>query len=403
MDDEAIRAENAQDVSDAVDQTALEGETVEAQEQVDEQAVGDAINVSEDPVTRRERMMKEARDKARAQREADRKAAALINDPDMTEEEYDAEMERRQRAELEERKAELEAQLGETPDPREETPTDERIEASQTSDEDRAPSETGWFTKEDGTRVKRLRIDGQIRELTEEQYDRAVSKSLAGDQKLELANRVMQQAREREERIAQREAALKQMPSKPDVSIDEIKRKLDEYQEAFMEGDTDVARDKLAEILVQRASSPTPNLDALADEAATRVNQRMQADRQRESVQRGWDSFRKDYAEIASNEENLAIADVFLKRVRQEHPDWTPEQQIMETGKRTAERLGLKSASSSSEQAPVANPTDERAQRKSKLQPIPKAGGRIAKPQKEKIDMSPEAKIRRMRAARAVY
>lgn len=173
-----------------------------------------------------------------------------------------------------------------------------------------------------------------------------------------------------------------------------------------MEGDTDVARDRLAEILMKaRGTTSTPDLNALADEAATRVNERIQAERNRESVQKGWDSFREQYPQIVNDPENLEIADVVLKRVRQENPGLTPAEQIAMTGERVAKRLKLQSVPAA-EKEQASNPTDGRAvreQRKSNLQPIPKAGGRVHKADEgKKVDMSPEAKIRRMRASRAV-
>jgi len=260
---------------------------------------------------------------------------------------------------------------------------------------------TGWHTRDDGTRVRRLKVNGEIRELTEAEYDRAVGKELAGDHKLELANRMQQQLYEREQRLARRESMLRQPPPDPGADAD-LAKALDEYHQAVYEGDADAARERLMRVMQAGRGSSTPNLDALADEAADLAAERMTARTRQQSMKDGWAQFQEKFSDIASNPARLAYADVHLKEVRANHPDWEPAKQILEAGKRTAEELGL-GQPAGRDQVSGGTGRDERMERKRNLKPLPKPGGASsARQERPRIDMSPAAKIARLRAGRAI-
>ena len=382
MTDETIR----EDVSQASEATE--------QQQAPEQ------EAPKSPSSKREAMMARVAESAREKREADRKAMALINDPDLSEEEYDS----RQAASSEQQ----ELDQGTTDGDEDENAPDAHAPEGedQPSQEEEQPAAAvtrpGWHAREDGTLVKRLKVNGETVEMTEEEYDRAVSKELAGDQKLRLAAERQRVLDEREARLAEQERAPRELPQ--GQSAEELQAKLKKYHDAVYDGNTDEANAIFQDILDSGRQSSTPNLEALVDQAATRARTAMETERLAASAQRGWTKFATDYSAIADDDANLAYADAILKQVKNENPDWEPEQVILETGRLAAERLGL--AGKKGQDAPVrtdASSTAERRERKANLTPVPKATTTAHRPEpKPQLDMSPAAKIARLRAGRAV-
>lgn len=358
----------------------------------------------ERPVARtREEKMAQVAEAAKAQREADRKSMALINNPDLTEEEYDAQQvaasestDNDSASDEEERDAEDAGEL---------TAGEESEEAvtAEAEEETKPETENGWYEREDGVRVKRMKINGELREFTEEEYDRAVSKEFAGDQKLRLAAERQRQLDERERQLQERLSQQQEPRELPTGQSDaEFAEKLSKYHDAVYDGDTDTANKLMAEMIAGR-SNPTPNIAALVDEAVTaRAHQEAQ-ERHAASARRGWERFEKDYAEIASDDRYLAFADANLKIVRAENPDWEPEKVILETGRRTAEDLGISKKQVKEDQPSKSSQSADRMARKAKLKSVPSTGsGAKAEDRAPVIDMSPKAKIARLRAGRAV-
>lgn len=357
MTDETIH----KDVSDAdlSDQVAAE-----AQESAEDKAP------STDPVSVRERKMAELSQKRIEERERDRKAAALMNNPDMSEEEYDD-------------RVKAAADDGEEQEP--------PIAAVATAQ----PDAKGWRTREDGVRIKTLKVNGQSVDMTEDEYDRQLQKDIAGDQKLRLAAAREQELARREQEVARR---MQEFQQPPKGAAPDIEKALSEYHDALLDGDTDAAKAKLYEVIKSGRQSSTPNMDDLVSQVATRVEHTQAAERHRKSVERGWETFKADYSDIVADEGLLAYADTQVKRLRQEQPELEPAEVILEAGKITRERLGLG-------RTPSATSSDkaDRMERKANLTPIPRASGaRAPATDKPKVDMSPAAKIARLRASRAV-
>jgi hypothetical protein len=389
MEDETIQ----QDVSAEAHVT----ETAQAETQNDGPAV-------EDPRSRRERRMAEVAQKRQEQREAERKAAALMNNPDLTEEEFDAQQvapaagdeglgdfpadsEGGEHGEGEETRAE--EQPGAADDQRD-------------ADADRAPANipAGFEDRGDGTPVKKLKVNGRIVELTMEEYERHLSKDLAGDQKLRMAAEHEQRLRQREEELARREQSMRQQPPEPGADAVDIEQALSEYHDAVYAGDADAAKAKLKAVIEQGRQSSTPNIDQLVSQAATRAREEIAAERHREAVQTGWKKFQQEYPEIVTHKGKLAYADTVIHEVNQEWQEegktFTADELILEAGRRTAEAFGTPSQ-------PAPRTDAERVSRKANLKPVPRAGSAVARPTaKPQLDMSPAAKIARLRQSRAV-
>jgi hypothetical protein len=359
---------------------------VSAEDQVvDQQPEQEASEPEFDPRGPRERKMAEVAEKRRAQMEADRKTMALVNDPDLTEEQYDAKQVADESGE-----AAVAAAGGVTAE-------SEDGPALKAEPEEQRPERRGFEDRGDGTLVKKLKVNGRVVELTEDEYDRQLAKDLAGDQKLRMAAEQERALREREERIARTEQQMKtQEPPAPGAAEVDIEQALSEYHDAVYAGDTDEAKAKLKAVLAQARPSSTPNMDELVTTISTRVKEEAEAERYREYVDKGWDQFKKDYADVATDPKKLAYADAVLKEVYAEHPDWTPDKVILEAGRMTAEDFKPTPTTDS-------HRDEVRLDRKANLKPVPSSGSaRKQSDRAPQVDMSPAAKIARMRTNRAL-
>jgi hypothetical protein len=369
MTDETIQ----QDVSDA-------GQKGQAAETTSSTAEGQAEHRAPltDPVSVRERKMADLAQKRIEERERERKAAALMNDPDLSEDEYDARI-----------------KAAAAPDEDEDDEADPKPEPAAQKPKATEPDARGWRTRDDGVRIKTLKVNGQTVEMTEDEYDRQLQKEIAGDQKLRLAAEREQQLARREQEIARR---MQEVSQPPKGAAQDVERALSEYHDALLDGDTDAAKAKLLDVINAGRQSSTPNIDDIVSQVATRVEHTQAAKRHKESVEEGWSTFKRDYSDIVADEGLLAYADTQVKRLRQEKPELSPAQVILEAGRITREKLGLGKVP-----APPSADRADRMERKANLKPIQRASGaRAPSAEKPKVDMSPAAKIARLRAGRAV-
>jgi hypothetical protein len=379
MEDETIQ----KDVS-AEDQVT--GSAAEAQAETASTPAGEA------PLSRRERKMAEVNAKRIEEREQQRKKAALINDPDLTEEEYDAQQVAPEGTSDNTSQLESSGEDGDEGsfEAEEQPPVAEEQSADDRQSADAVPA--GWERRDDGVLVKRLKVNGEERVLTSEEYDRLAQKVLSGDERLRRAaeqERVLQQ---REEELNRRSQQASQPPEVSDADVDAA---FDGFLGAVYEGDQDVAKERLKAILQGRQSS-TPNMDELVNQATTRVAQNLEEKRRQESQVQGWNKFQAEYPDIASTPEYLAAADVIVGRLASDNPDWMPEQVYLEAGRLASEKLNLGGRKPE-------KTDDKRMERKSQLKPVPRAGSATHKPATEpQVDMSPAAKIARMRTSRAL-
>lgn len=391
MNDETIQ----QDVSDQYSEAeaaGIESEAIEAS----------------DPISRREAKMAQLAEARQAEQSEDRKNAYLQRNPDATEAEYAERLQAQRDAviDLEEETPPLEATAGDEPlEAAGDVGSPEPVGAK--GEADPAPN-NGWRTNEAGDRVKTLMVNGEAREMTEDQYDRLLQKDLAGDQKLRMAAETERLLAEKAQELEARERRLAEASSQPPPGAvnEDLEVKIAQHTELLLEGDTDAANRLMAEIISTGRGSSTPNIDDLATQVATQVEARASQRNHEESVQDGWKQFQADYSDVIADQDALAFADIQVKNIRAAEPELSPKEVILKAGQITRERLHLSGVNGSQDQGQDAEPDELRADRKSRkanLKPMPRVGGKPRPLSKEpQLDTSPEAKIARMRKARAV-
>jgi len=359
---------------------------VEDQQQPDPSPEETSQPLAQDPGSKRERKMAEIAELRREEIEVERKGAAEIDGPFSE-----------QVSSPEEAPVEQEDNI----------PLDEEEVPPVAAEVEQPASPNGWSVAEDGTRTKTLMVNGEPRQISEEQYDRMLQKDLAGDQKLRMASELETQLAERARYLEEKERQLTQAPAQPPVegAGEELKQVISEYQDALLDGDTDVAAEKMAQIVGMGRGSSTPNIDVIVSQATTQIREQDRQERYQSSVNKGWEAFQADYQDVLADPDAMAFADIQIIKLRKSDPDKSPEEILLTAGQITRDRLRLsggdEAPADSGDNAEVVDLRAERVARKAHLKPIPKTGGSKNKRQEApKIDMSPEAKIARMRQSR---
>jgi len=264
-----------------------------------------------------------------------------------------------------------------------------------------------YIVRQDGKPPQfRTVVDGQVRLIPLDKARAALQKHLAADIRLQQASQRQRQLDERERQIQQTEAALRTrqaQPTREAVAIDDaaLERDAAEVVRSLVSAPEAEATQKLAKVLktVRQAAAPQIDPNAIAAQAAdVAVRKVAERDAQRALVD-GLNGFVKAYPEIAADSDLYSLADSKTTAIATEHPDWTPEQVMMEAGRLVREKFGRPGPKP---RQPGSGPSDAvRQQAKGKLTPMPQSRvGRPAPAADAEPDNSPQAAMADIRKAR---
>jgi len=160
-----------------------------------------------------------------------------------------------------------------------------------------------------------------------------------------------------------------------------------------------VAAKNLEKVLGKiRAVTPQIDTNAIAALAASRARQEIAVEDNQRALSVGLSKFTSSYPDIAADPDLFALADRKTNAIAEEHPEWTPEQVMLEAGRVTREWV---TGISGRPRNPTLqnNTLQDRQQRKQNLKPMPQS--RTARPAPvEPIDDSAAAAVAEMRKAR---
>jgi hypothetical protein len=177
---------------------ATEAQT-DATAAIETPAVEEAVNHA----SRREQRMAQVAEKRKAERDDGMKAAAQMANPELSDEEYDAQLAAANQRPAEDGADPVDGNLG---------PEGSETAADPDVDAENGEAGTDQPAAEEQPKTRKLKVNGQILEMTEEEYERQLSKDLAGDLKLREAAQRDQQLRDREAELQRREQALIEKP-----------------------------------------------------------------------------------------------------------------------------------------------------------------------------------------------
>lgn len=235
-----------------------------------------------------------------------------------------------------------------------------------------APVLNEHLVEKDGKQYVKLKVDGQERLVPFDDAVRNLQKAGAADRRLQEAAERQRQLEDRERNIAANEQRLqaklselhKQPPANAGADPDEQDIALAKKAwESMLDGDEEEAPAALARLIAAaRSHSPTVDPEAIAQVALHKIQER-EFDK---GIEKGKAVFAEEYSDIMADPILFEVANQKTIALQDEHPDWSPEQIILEAGRLTREwRNGGKQQSSSS--------GTERLERKQNLKPMPKA------------------------------
>jgi hypothetical protein len=245
--------------------------------------------------------------------------------------------------------------------------------------------------------TKRVKIDGEERDVTEDELIRNYQKDQTASKRLEQAALRQKELDAREAELAAREAQLTKQSSLPepqateDQAVDDAVA--DQFLNAIYEGNSSEAKKLLGKLqLAGRGASATPqptvDLDAIADRAAARATEAIKADEAMEK-------FKTAYQDIVSDPYLAKVADGFLDEELRSKPF---ADALEEAGKRTREWITAITPK------PTEQPNGRRTQvleKKATIDNLPSQSS-VSSSAAEEDDDSASDIIRNMRKARGL-
>jgi hypothetical protein len=283
------------------------------------------------------------------------------------------------------------------------------------------PASTQGLRFSDGVPYVTLKVDGEERELPFDQVRTIAQKNLAADARLMRAGEVERTLEQRQALLLRREAELEASRSRPTPpeqgagsgrSGANARPLAEKFVSTMFDGTREEAVEQLA-VLLERTQSPSVDPGAIArtvEKEAERValavlTNQEKATRERAldaAVVRGMQAVKNAYPNILSDPDLMMVADRRTEVLQAEHPEWPPEQVMLEAAKQVSERFSGTSPPSPGSTSPASNLSTVRAARKSVLRPAlgSRAGARLPDAQGQELDSSPRAVVDRLRQSR---
>jgi len=229
-----------------------------------------------------------------------------------------------------------------------------------------------YVVRKDGKPMMKLMVYGQEKLVPLEVARAELQKIGAGDERLRQAAARQKELDARAEQLRRTEAELASRASRPTANaapVDDDKEAI-EIVRSLVTDTEDKAAARLAKTLkaIRQAPQPQVDVDAIAKRAAEVAEQKFAERETNRALQVGFETFTRDYRDIASDPELFAIADGKTDGIAAEHPEWSPGEVMLEAGRQThawMQRLGMKTS------APPVPPISNRQQRKEGLRPMP--------------------------------
>lgn len=244
----------------------------------------------------------------------------------------------------------------------------------------------------EGRPMFKAKIDGQDMLIPLDRARTQIQKHEAAEVRLQSASELNRQLTAREETVRQNEASLQarleqatQTPPSPapaeDVDEDALHAEAKNIVSQLFTADEDTAADKLATFLIDRTRTPASapaaaaapiDQNAIVQQAAQSAVATISKKQRDDDIREGYKTFQKDYPNIMADANLYAMADNMTDAIEKEHPDWSPSQIMLESGKRTQAWVEQMQGATTPEPQ---IPTESRQERKEGLVPIPTPAG----------------------------
>jgi len=273
-------------------------------------------------------------------------------------------------------------------------------------------ADLGFYRNAADTLVTKIKVNGEEREITAEQYKNYIQKELAGDLKLQQASERERGLTQREQQLAQAEQKLRQnmtqtvKPSEQDAA--KTRQRIKAALENVYDGDLDGATESLMTVVMERgnATLTSAQLQPLIEQTVADTAKRQETTRQQtewtRSVDEGNRNLAVNHPEIYKDPTLFDLVNGETVRLLQRRNSGDPEIMKLNASEIIAKAADEVTQWLGQKRGTVKSYQDSRQTRKGTLRPVVTGKDRGAQiPATPQKDMSPNAVINRMAASRA--
>jgi hypothetical protein len=277
-------------------------------------------------------------------------------------------------------------------------------EADADTDVDVEPALPPEVVMQGGKAMLKLKVDGREKFVPLDSAIATLQKGEAAEVRLQSAAELRKNLDARQAELDAREARLKSQSSAPPAATDaDLEAEAQGLVDSLLTDDPKVAAKKLSGVLVKVRQAARPSIDenTLVAKAVQATRQSLRADDHATSLKTGLTKFQAEYSDIASDPMLERVADGKTETIAVEHPEWTPEQVMLEAGKQTREWVQSLRGEAPARQNPKPDLAADRRDRKVGLRPLPQQRtGRPTQAKPADQAETPQSIVAAMRAAR---
>jgi len=267
---------------------------------------------------------------------------------------------------------------------------------------DEADPLADFIVVQNGKPAMKLKVDGKEKLVPLEAARAQLQKGDAAEVRLQQAAELRKSLAAKEADLNAREAKLKSQPSVPPAAADDkdLDAEVQGVVDSLFTDNAAVAATKLKSVLVKVRQAATPSVDeaTIRNVAVQATRQTLAEDSAKTNLVTGLKKFQTEYSDIAKDPQLERIADGMTTTIAEEHPEWSPEQVMLEAGKKTREWLQSLTGTAP---APKPNLAEERRDRKVNLRPLPaQRSVRPSPAAKTAVVETPQSIVAEMRKAR---
>ncbi|MDP2346812.1 MAG: hypothetical protein Q8N34_03705 [Gammaproteobacteria bacterium] len=280
--------------------------------------------------------------------------------------------------------------------------------------DDEALAALGFYRNDSGQIVTKIKVNGEEREMSAEQYKSHMQKDLAGDSKLQSASEIERQLAQRKQQLDQQEEKLRTtMTAQKKPSEEDAKKLRETIKSAFdkvYDGDLESATETLMQVMLERGNATTLTSEEIQQQVEQTVlsttkkqEQARELQAWNQSVDDGNRELAKNHPEIYKDPNLFDLVNSTTARMLESRdkgdPDYvklTPKEIIAKAADEVNQWLGNKRGGKEVDAG------NTRENRKANLKPVVRGMDSVTrKPPKQELDMSPTAVINRMAKSRA--
>jgi hypothetical protein len=227
-----------------------------------------------------------------------------------------------------------------------------------------------YVVRVEGKPMFKTLVDGKERLIPLDSARAQLQKHLAADIRLQSAAERQRQLDAREAAIRKTEATLATRSQPPAPAAVDDRALASGLVRSLVSEPEDKAVEKMAAVFqsLRQATAPV-DTSAIAKAAAAEVRREIAESENQKALSSGLSKFTESYPDIAADSDLFSFADRKTDAIAMEHPEWTPEQVMLEAGAQTRE--WLKKLGAPVRGQPAGAQPNNRQQRKQTLVPMP--------------------------------